>query len=80
MNPIERAFESAAGPDRDFCQVCRGPLSNRVRHPIIILREGEEVGHCSACGRPVNSEGRSVCTVSERGIAIVEVLLLGSYP
>jgi len=80
VNAIERAFENAAGPERDFCQVCRGPLSNRARRPIIVLRKGEELGHCSACGRPVDGEGRSVCTVSDRGVAIVECVQFGSYP
>ncbi len=80
MNAIERAFENAAGPERDFCQVCRGPLSNRARRPIIFHGEGEKLGHCSACGRPVNGEGLSVCTVSSRGVAIVECVRGGSYP
>ena len=79
-NAIERAFENAAGPERDFCQVCCGPLSNRVHAPIIMLRAGEELGHCSACGRPVDGEGRSVCTVNSRGVVIVECIQCGSYP
>ena len=80
VNAIERAFENAAGPESDYCQVCRGPLSTRARAPILVLREGEEVGACSACGRPVDTQGRSVCRASDRGVTVVECVQFGSYP
>ena len=77
---LEAAFDKASGVMREHCQVCRGPLSSRTRAPILVLHEGGEFGACSACGRPVDGEGRSVCTVNDRGVAIVESVVFGSHP
>ena len=77
-NPFEQAFESAAGPEVDYCPVCRGPLSSKA-HVVVIpmLREGEKLGSCPACGRPVDAQGRCVC---KEGTRIVEYILCGSAP
>ena len=64
---LEAAFDKACGDALDYCQVCRGPLSDKGSTRAVNLYDDEHLGTCSACGREVDPDGLTMLISGSTG-------------
>jgi len=65
-NPLVEAFEAAAGPPVPFCMVCLGPRRDALE--ILVVLGPEPVRVCTACGGPLDGQGRSALLLTADGV------------
>ncbi len=62
------------GPLGRTCPTCSSP--RELQQEYVILLEGQELGACVDCGRPLDTKGEPVGTVNEDGTVAVAVIRL----
>ena len=73
---LERAFEEAAGPDREVCLTCLGPAVSNVEVPALFLHDDEPVPPCPDCGEAVHQSGKTAVTLDYQGRNMVPIFRL----
>jgi hypothetical protein len=65
------------GPHGPVCETCGAPWEVPLVYAILL--EGQELGACTDCGRPLNQKGQHVGSLREDGTVHVAVIQLRSH-
>jgi hypothetical protein len=65
------------GPQGPICETCGAPWEVPLVYAILL--EGQELGACADCGRPLNQKGDPVGSIREDGSVHVSVVRLVSH-